>query len=587
MKESVLRAGACVIALLGLVDPLITSSRPVRAVVSLVGAPGLADSDRALMDRVAGVLGTRFVVTRGGLSADAVAVVAVGERIPNDADRVAVPAFAVMPEPAGPTVRIEALRAPGRAPVDSHVPLVAVIRVTGASRAQLDVTLTAGGVMVDRVTRRVSSDEERLEIPLSLVPANEGLVAARVTAAVAGSDQASASAVADTALPVDHRAWRVLVFDPRPSWMSTFVRRALEEDPRFAVANRTMTSRTASAGTLDSPTRLTGAAALERFEAIVVGAPDALKEDEVRGLESYLRRRGGAVVLLMDSSRASSSVDRLLGVERWSHDTGAAPFDLWQTSTRAIALRASEVRWPKPLPASAVVLVYRDESTPAVIWQTPVGAGRIVVSGALDAWRHRTSGAVSVDRFWRQAIASAAGATPPPIEIRFEKSVVALGESVRAHIVLTRVALAASQALSTGEVAGAITGPAGASFVRLWPDGPPGQFAAMLPAAAKAGTYRLSVTSLDEQADAEWLVSPSPRAAVGNERDLVRMWTTSRGGVVVHERSLGGLPAAIDRAVVPVRRDQRWYPMRQPWWIVPFTALLGAEWWMRRRSGRA
>jgi hypothetical protein len=27
------------------------------------------------------------------------------------------------------------------------------------------------------------------------------------------------------------------------------------------------------------------------------------------------------------------------------------------------------------------------------------------------------------------------------------------------------------------------------------------------------------------------------------------------------------------------------WPMHSPWWIVPFAACLGVEWWLRRRSG--
>jgi hypothetical protein len=29
----------------------------------------------------------------------------------------------------------------------------------------------------------------------------------------------------------------------------------------------------------------------------------------------------------------------------------------------------------------------------------------------------------------------------------------------------------------------------------------------------------------------------------------------------------------------------RIYPMRSPWWLLPFTLCLGGEWWLRRRSG--
>jgi hypothetical protein len=397
--------------------------------------------------------------------------------------------------------------------------------------------------------------------------------------------------------------------------MSTFVRRVLEQDPRFVVSNRTITSTRAWTGTADAPASLADAAALGRFDAIVVGAPDGLAQADVGGLESYLRRRGGAVVLLMDSTAASSSMDRLLGVERWADDTGATAFELRLPTTHEVALRASELRWPTPLPVGGVALaqldnasdvahrasearsptplsmdrsaaVERGESSSVVVWKAPVGAGRVVVSGALDAWRHRTAGTASFDRFWQQAVASVAEASPPPIEIRFDKNVVAPGERVRAHVALTAVALAAGPSSSTAEVAGTLTGSTGSSTVRLWPDGIPGQFVALLPASWVVGTYRLSVATGNERADAEWIVTPAPHAAALVEQELLRAWATSRGGTVVSAVDLGGLIAAIDRAVTPVRRDERWHPMRHPGWIAPFALLLGAEWWLRRKRGR-
>ena len=51
----------------------------------------------------------------------------------------------------------------------------------------------------------------------------------------------------------------VLFFDRRPSWMSTFVRRAVERDPRFAVTSRIITSVNAAT----TVSRATGARRLD------------------------------------------------------------------------------------------------------------------------------------------------------------------------------------------------------------------------------------------------------------------------------------------------------------------------------------
>src|SRR4029079_9436090 len=98
------------------------------------------------------------------------------------------------------------------------------------------------------------------------------------------------------------------------SWMSTFVGRVLEDDQRFAVVTRTITSTAAASMTPESPANLSDPATLSRFSAIVVGAPETLTASDVAGLETYLRRRGGAVVALYDSApgQPPTAIDQLL-----------------------------------------------------------------------------------------------------------------------------------------------------------------------------------------------------------------------------------------------------------------------------------
>src|SRR5262249_26338789 len=134
----------------------------------------------------------------------------------------------------------------------------------------------------------------------------------------------------------------VLVFDRRPSWMSTFVRRVLEDDPRFDVASRTSTSTLAASTTLDAPAGLSDVAALWRDSAIVVGAPETLTDADVEGLNGYLRNRGGAVVALYDTAPGDkpSAIDKLLSVHGWQTETTPAPRTI--SAHGAAALEATE-----------------------------------------------------------------------------------------------------------------------------------------------------------------------------------------------------------------------------------------------------
>src|SRR5207237_6844110 len=101
-------------------------------------------------------------------------------------------------------------------------------------------------------------------------------------------------------------------------YLSTFVRRALEADRRFAVASRVVTSRNVSSAEGQAPSTLADPSLLELYDVIVVGAPAALTPGDVSGLEQFLRRRGGAVLLLYDAAPTRGVHDRLTGVTTWT-----------------------------------------------------------------------------------------------------------------------------------------------------------------------------------------------------------------------------------------------------------------------------
>src|SRR5262249_38099508 len=140
------------------------------------------------------------------------------------------------------------------------------------------IALAAGGVTVDSASRQIDGDDATIDVPLTLTPSAPGVTAVTVTASL--GDPAS-GVHADSPVRIDDRPWAVLVFDRRPSWMSTFVRRAIEADARFAVTSRTTTSVGVSTDTPGAPPALTDTGALAKFDAIVIGAPDALSPVDV------------------------------------------------------------------------------------------------------------------------------------------------------------------------------------------------------------------------------------------------------------------------------------------------------------------
>ena len=429
MTPGLLRVAAIAIAVAGAIDPALTSVRTVKPEVALVVADPTRDA--ALADRVARELARVYTVVRGGFTG-AAAVVAVGTSVPLNAGEFLGPAFMVTPDPRTPRLSIDTLRAPQRVALHERVSVVARVRATAVRGRKFTVTLRRDSLVVDRITLDVASDDAVMPMTLGFVPTSTGAVPLVVAAVVEGAD---ASARADFGVDVRDQRWAVLVFDRRPSWMSTFVRRALESDPRFVVTSRVATSRAVSAETGRPPAALESLPSLALFDVVIAGAPEELTDADVAGLEDFARRRGGAVALLMDQPPDGKPFERLAGVPRWSRAARAAPSPLLGVTDDAGALQASELAWPAASPPAATSLTRAPAATPAElpVWLTPIGTGQLLVSGALDAWRFRDANAAAFDRFWRLAVAEMASAAAP-LSVTLDRMVVAPGEQTTLRV---------------------------------------------------------------------------------------------------------------------------------------------------------
>jgi hypothetical protein len=478
--------------------------------------------------------------------------------------------------------------------------------------------LFAGDVPIDRAERTITQDRERFFVPLQFVPHSAGAPALRVAVEVADHAPLTRS-TADVAIDVRDERWNVLFLDRRPSWMSTFVRRAIEGDPRFLVTSRVVTSRNVSTDAGAPPAALDDRGALSDFDVIIVGAPESLSERDVSGLDNFLRIRGGGAVLLFDQ-RETGVYSRWLGLGAWSSISGRDIVSLRTVAADSLFLNASEFIWPAALPPGArpVALTYSAfpdtlsaaaRGTPAgserdapgapepdslhaqaVIWRTAVGAGRVVVSGALDAWRFRDSSGTGFEGFWRRIVAEAAEAAVQPIQLALSQSVLRPNEPTEVRVTLRNAALhesATSAAVVRSAVSARIEMPDSALPIRLWPSGTAGALSGTLRAPAAPGRYRVTVMSDGINAHTTLIVSGDAAAPAAAEDDVMRGWATSRGGDVFASRQLANLLAAVRATVRPERRVEVWHPMRSLWWILPFALLLGAEWWMRRRRGLA
>jgi len=577
---------AIAIAVAAVVDPAITTGRRGRPVISLLASEG--EPDHKLIMATGNALARDYQVILAPFP-NAVATVIVGNGLPLHASEQTSPVFALAPRRDGPTVTLNAVTAPSTSSIESRVQIVTTARVTGARGRSVTIELSIGGLVVDRVSRAVVSDDDRMPIALSFVPTTIGAAALRLSARVGGG---SDSAVADVAVDIRDKRWAVLFFDRRPSWMSTFVRRALENDRRFVVASRVVTSGNVSTIAGRPPSSLEDATLLDLYDAIIVGAPEAMTAQDVAGLDVFLRRRGGGVVLLYDEAVADGGAStRLTGVARWAAATSPAAVPVEPTTGDGAGLRATEFAWPVTMPAGGEAVARTASATgPAtsrpVVWRSWHGAGQLIVSGALDAWRYRDRATSGFDGFWRSLLADAADGAMPPIDVSVDRSVVGPGEPVEVDVTIRDAALAASDRPVGTSVSAVIGDGPSRSVIRLWPKGV-GRLRGVGRAPGDAGAYRVKVVADGASADVPIVVSHQVARVTPDDGDMVGAWVGTRGGSGVGGDQIGKLSEALARAVKPTTRVETWHPMRSGWWVVPFVVLLGMEWWWRRRQGLA
>ena len=595
--ERTLRGVALLVAILAFIDPALTRAAQYRpTVVVLQGAP----SNRTLAIDVAAAIEPTFDVSRTDVPNAAAYVVAgtdlpEGWEPPEDA-RV----FSVTPAAAGTALKILRFTGPLEASLDSIAPLEAEVQVDGPGEREVTVSLIADGVRLSQSTHRLTGVETRLRVPLTFVPSQTGLVRLRVEAAVLNRDVA----MADRVIDVHARAWQVLAFDGRPSYGATFVRRALESDPRFKVTTRVVTSRTSAIQTNVAPPTLSDAASLAVFDLVVVGGIEVLGEHDARALQQYLRDRRGGVILLPETMEQIVLLSQLTGQRTWQEDrrlepaaispVAAIPTSASGPTGNNDSWTASEFLWPARWPPLAETLATltqpaRASSPLSAVWHMPIGGGRLAVSSAVDGWRSRAGAATGFSAFWRTTAAALAQATPPAVDVRMNRRLLVPGQSVQVSV--TTLPGTLPGATVNG---GSIDAP-----VRLWPaDGSSAstgrEWSGEFRAADLPGRYRLNVTGpAGTQGVTEFLVvapdgasSEDAPVTAALERDgLSAIAASAYRGSVVPAEQLSQLVEQISEGVPPSGAREAWHPMRSIWWLVPFALCASGEWWLRRNRG--
>ena len=564
-----LRTVAVLIAMAGVVDPAMTKviSRPpsVEVVLPPTSHP---DYPRALAVRTRAV--EQLEGTAHFTDVDVPrARLAIGR--PHRHADPSVPLFAWSLPPAA--VSIEVLHAPDRAAATQQIVVHARLRGRGVEGQTSSIRLRADGVTLaaSEYEWRRPDESHTAELPIPGLPA--GTYQLQVLVATNGETVSAGHSVMVSATPR-----RVLVYEPRPSWPAAFARRSLEADRSFDLSALARTAPQVTTTSGDRPAPLS-ASRLGGFEALVLGGLDAVSDDDARLIAEFVTRRGGTLVLWPDG-RMPEGLRRRFGLPALEELLLQEPVLL---DGGPVRVRASELLVPvQDSPVTAILEVQRDKTRRPVVFATPLGNGSVVLVGALDAWRYRGTEQQDLDRFTRALLADAAAGAPPPLAVTLEEPIERPGEPVTIVATLRETEFAAKDGRTTLPpiAASIVDGTGRREMVRLWPRSRVGEFegAARL---ARSGRYLVEVTAGPRRAQAVLTIAGDVTHARNGEYPLAVAATLTGGAA--HE-SLDELRENM-AGLGPTREAVRFHPMRSAWWMVPFVALLSAEWVLRRRAG--
>jgi hypothetical protein len=558
---AILRSIAIAIAVAALIDPVFTVERaqtPRLVLVDLTqnDASPIADRLRtldpdlqvrtAIAGRIPCAPGERCVIAADG-SEHAQAPTDVGSPI----------SLVTLAPVDGANVSIQS----ATTVATQHGSAAGVVRVAikGQGVAGRRTTLRAldAGAVVGSASLEWKTDTTQV-VDVPWWPIAASARALRIEAESEGGETSAFDNAIDLAVTVGNRALPVLVLDARPSWSSTFVRRALEDDPRFVVDHR---ARVAPALTTGTATARLDAAALDVVPLVIAGAPDALTTADVDLLDRFVRVRGGTLIVLPERAPAGAAARLFPG--EWSEQLLAEPEQVGP-------LRAAELLRPRQPRFGSVAL------TPVTV-AAPAGNGRIIVSGAMDAWRHRDADAASFDRFWTSLSAEGAAAGEGLV-INFDDGLAPRGS--RIGFTVRYRALSMPPELEASAVATCDS----ATMLRLWPAGAAGVFRGELPVGSTS-SCSLEVAVNGRIAGAA--VAVAERPARGVEETIRKLSNMARasGGVVITDED--NIAERLRASLLPSGQmaQTQVYPMRAAWWMFPFAGCLSAEWWLRRRRG--
>lgn len=401
----------------------------------------------------------------------------------------------------------------------------------------------------------------------------EGVTRLQVEASHKGK-AVRAAPVTDVAVDVGRAGARVAVLEARPTWAARFARLALEgvDGVHLHTEVRVSPGVAVRTGTTGQPD---AGHSTDDAEVVLVGGFDALTNQDVARLEGDVRERGRAVVLLADEAPGPGPWTRL-----WPDPTGAVR----HAPRPVIGLVAGHPwqvqEWLNPTVSTATTpLAYLDSGSPPFLLGRGLGAGRVLLVTALDAWRWRAAEGVAFAAGWRALVQRLAVDVPPPVA--GTAWITGRGRDRSIHLdVAVRPDLRTDGALSLAAEFDAAAR-RGVPLARI----EAGRWRGAVRVTDSAGSRLLVEARMGAQVvgRAHTVVEVGPAAPPASWEDVERH-QAERGALSAGPGTLvEGLTGVRSRLEIP--GAGRWYVTRTWWFAGLALSLLGAEWLLRRLHG--
>ena len=568
----VLRILAVLVAIGGILDPALHVTRTEPVPVRVFTAPDDPDAAATASTLRTALAGRADLVEVGsGAATVVIGRVAITPPVTRGGPVSTVsleepPSIAIEEAPSGVSL------IPG-----SAVDIPVTLRAVGLTGQRSVVVLEQDGVELSR-TEHVWKADGGVTVSLAYFAASPGARHLTVRVHPALGERRVIDNQADLLAMVASRPGRVAVIETRPSWSAGFIRRALEADPAFQVSSVIRTSRGIASRAGDAPPVIQ-ASELSRFDVVIAGAPEDLRREEVDALWQFADRRAGTLVLLPDRMPGGPYAERLPG--KFAEHLLNEPLAL-----EPFGVLASELLTMTTMPRGARAIATLNGTAVIAAW--PVGDGRVIFSGALDAWRYRADPKSRLAPFWRQEVLTAALSAPPPIQIDLRPAIVRPGGTASLRVRLRRTEWtdphSVTREAALPAISARISDASGkVETIRLWPEPEAGVFRGEV-IAATAGIHTVRVEADQHASEATLLANSGTAPPVNRSVDLSQVAALT-GGVTVNASETDKVVQHLSSLSRP-SRSTLIRPFESGWWPWVFASLLTSEWALRRRAGQ-